>query len=392
MEMPNHAVFDDAKFRKGLHALGPSGLWARHRAALVAKGVVMPDVVGYATDEMKRDWRFALDALPARYRGALDALPTLSTTPNAAIPTILTTYLDIEPIRIVFAPVEAARIYGERKMGDWLMDTAMFNVIEPTGETSAYGDFTENGRSGINQNFPQRQSFHSQVMEEYGERQLERSDLTKISYVAEVNRATADNLMRYSNFVYFFGVNGLQNYGALNDPTLGASLTPGTKAAGNGNVWITSTGQPNGTANEIFDDIQAMFWNLTTNTGGNVDAKSRMKLCMSPGTAVALTITNSFNVMVSQLIKQAFPNMEMETAVQFGTQTAANSQGYVGGNFVQLFATEAEGVETVFCAFTEKLRAHKLEVKTSSFKRKMTSGSWGTIWRYPIFEVSMFGV
>ena len=74
MEMPNHAVFDDAKFRKGLHALGPSGLWARHRAALVAKGVVMPDVVGYATDEMKRDWRFALDALPARYRGLLITL------------------------------------------------------------------------------------------------------------------------------------------------------------------------------------------------------------------------------------------------------------------------------------------------------------------------------
>ncbi len=376
MGMESHALFE-----KALKAQGAQKLWASHKARWERAGVIFPDVTAYATDAVKRD-----------YRIAMDALPTLSTAPNAAIPTILTTYLDIEPIRIAFAPTEAANIYTERKMGTWLDDTAMFNVIEPTGETSAYGDFVENGRSGINQNFPQRQSFHYQVMEEYGERQLERADLTRISYVAEVNRATADNLNRYSNFVYFFGVNGLQNYGGINDPALGASLTPGTKAAGNGNVWITSSGQPNGTANEIFDDVQALFWNLTTNTGGLVNAKSKMKLCMSPGSAVALTITNSFNVSVAELIKKNFPMMEVMTAVQFGVQTSANSQGIAAGNLVQLFADELEGVQTVFASFTEKLRAHKLEVKTSAYKRKMTSGAWGTIWRFPIAETSMIGV
>ncbi len=193
MGMESHALFE-----KALKAQGAQKLWASHKARWERAGVIFPDVTAYATDAVKRD-----------YRIAMDALPTLSTAPNAAIPTILTTYLDIEPIRIAFAPTEAANIYTERKMGTWLDDTAMFNVIEPTGETSAYGDFVENGRSGINQNFPQRQSFHYQVMEEYGERQLERADLTRISYVAEVNRATADNLNRYSNFVYFFGVNGL---------------------------------------------------------------------------------------------------------------------------------------------------------------------------------------
>jgi hypothetical protein len=366
----------DAAIRQG----GPK-LWQQHKKRWAEAGVIFPEVQGYATDALKRD-----------YRPALDALPTLSTSPNGAIPTILTTYLDIEPVRIVFAPTKAAQIYGERKMGTWLDDTAMFNVIESTGETAAYGDYVENGRSGINQNFPQRQSFHFQVIEEYGERQLERADLTKISYVAEVNRATAENLKRYLNFMYFFGEQGLQNYGGINDPTLGASLTPGTKAAGNGNVWITSSGQPNGTANEIFDDIQAMFWNLTTNTGGLIDSDSKMKMCMSPGTKVAMTITNSFDVSVGELVKEHFPNMEIETAVQFGVQTTANNQGIAAGNLVQLFGTELDGVESVFCSFTEKMRAHKMEVRTSSFKRKMTSGGWGTVWRYPIAEVSMIGV
>lgn len=361
-------------------------LFEKQRASLEARGVVLEGFRGYATDEMKRDWRVAIDHL------AQDALPALATNPNAAIPAILTTYLDLEPIRIAFAPTEAANIFGERKMGTWLDDTAMFNVIEPTGETSAYGDFAENGKSGINQNFPQRQSWHFQVMEEYGERQMMRADLTKISYVAEVNRATADNLNRYSNFVYFFGVNGLQNYGGINDPTLGASLTPGTKVNGNGNVWVTATGQPNASANEVFNDIQAMVWNLITQTGGNVKFKDEMVLAMSPGTSIAMTITNSYNVSVGDLLKRHFPNMRIETAVQYGVQFAGNNQGIAAGNLVQLFAKSVAGIDSVFCSFTEKLRAHKLEVRTSSYKRKMTSGAWGTVWRVPISEVSMLGV
>ena len=47
-------------------------------------------------------------------------------------------------------------------------------------------------------------------------------------------------LNKFSNLTYFFGVQGLQNYGLLNDPHLNASLTPATKApsakAGQGRV------------------------------------------------------------------------------------------------------------------------------------------------------------
>jgi len=354
--------------------------WAADRAHLASRGIVFPDVTSYVTPEMKRDYRIAMDAVPA-----------IGSSPNSALPMIFTTFVDPEVVRFAFAPVAAAKIFGERKMGDWLMDTAMFSVVEATGETSAYGDFVENGRAGVNQNFPQRQSFHFQVIEEYGERELERAGLTKINYVSEVNRASAENLARFGNYSYFFGLQGLQNYGALNDPSLPASLTPSTKAAG-GVRWILSTGAINATANEIYADIQAMFYQLVLQSGGVVQEEDELILALAPIVKVALTATNSFGVDVYKLLMQNFPKLKVETAVQYGASSAQNPQGLAAGNLVQLIAKKIDGNDTVFCSFTEKMRGHKMEVKTSSYKRKITSGTWGAIIRYPMAIASMLGV
>ena len=356
-----------------------SDTWASDRDQLASLGFIFPEVQGYMTADMRRDASIAMDALP-----------TLATTPNAALPMVLTTYLDPEVVRIAFAPVAAAKILGERKMGDWLMDTAMFSVVESTGETSAYGDFAENGRSGINQNFPQRQSFHFQVVEEYGERELERAGLTKLNYVAEVNRASAENLNRYANFSYFFGINGLQNYGITNDPSLGASLTPATKAYG-GVKWINS-GVIVATANEVYTDIQSLVYQLISQSAGVIQEEDEIVLAMAPAVRMALTATNSFGIDVYKLLKQNFPGIRVETAVQYGAVSTANPQGIAAGNLVQAIAKRIDGNESVFCAFTEKLRGHKLETRTSSFKRKVSSGTWGTVVRYPVAIASMIGV
>src|SRR5690242_9601015 len=97
--------------------------------------------LGYATPEMKRD-----------YRLAMDALPTLTTDPNSGVPALLTTLIDPVVYEVLFAPSKAAVILGEVRKGTWLDQTAMFPVAEATGEVSTYGDFNENGRAGVNTN------------------------------------------------------------------------------------------------------------------------------------------------------------------------------------------------------------------------------------------------
>jgi hypothetical protein len=353
--------------------------WAADSARFETMGAYLPEVKAYIPDEWKRD-----------YTLAMDAMPSLMTTPNSGVPAMLTTMIDPAVFKILFAPNRAAVILGENRKGTWLDETIMFPTVEHTGEVSSYGDYAENGHTGVNSNWPQRQSYLFQTVKEYGERELERAGLAKINWVSEIDQAAATVLNKFSNLTYFFGVAGMQNYGLFNDPNLPASITPATKAYGR-TQWIYSNAIQ-ATANEIYSDIQSLFYQLTTQTAGLVEADTKMVLAMSPGAAVALTATNAFNVNVYDLLTKNFPNIRFETAVQYGALSASNTQGIAGGNLVQLIAESIEGQDTGYAAFNEKMRSHPIVRGMSSFKQKITAGTWGAIIRMPIAFASLLGV
>jgi len=336
-----------------------------------------------AVDYVKPEWK-------QNFRLAMDAQPTLITTPNSGIPAFLTTIIDPQILKVLLAPNKAATIFGEVKKGTWLDQTAMFPLVERTGEISSYGDFAENGHTGINFDFPQRQAYLYQTIVEYGELEMERAGLARIAWAAALDEAAVVVLNKFQNYSYFFGIQGLQNYGLLNDPYLSASLTPALKAYGN-NKWITN-GVITAQANEVYLDIEGLFFQVVSQSNGLVTQEDRLVLAMSPGSAVALTATNSFNVNVNDLLKKNFPNLRIETAVQYGQTSASNPQGIAAGNFVQLIAESVEGQDTGYCAFNEKLRNHPIIRAMSSFKQKKTQGTWGAIVRQPFAIASMLGV
>ena len=361
--------FHDAKAR-----------WQNDAAQFAARGAILSEVVAYMTPEMRANVALAMDAVPAAF-----------TAPNSGIPAYLNTLVDPEIFEILFAPNNATKVLKEVKKGTWLDETAVFPTVEHTGEVSSYGDWSTNGRAGANSNWPARQAYLFQTMKSYGERELERAGLARLNWVAEIDKAAASVMKKFENLCYMFGVAGLQNYGLTNDPNLPAAISPATKAAGNGNVWIYS-GNVNATANEIFADIQSLFIQLVTQTQGLVDAKSPMKLTMSPTLETALTTTNSFNVSVNDLIKKNFPNLTIETCVQFGALSAANPQGVAAGNLMQLMVDTIEGQDTGYCAYNEKMRAHAVIKGHSSFEQKVTGGVWGAVIRQPFGIAQMIGL
>ena len=309
---------------------------------------------------------------------ACDAQPTLVTTSNAGIPAFLSTYIDPKIIEVLVAPMKAAEIVGdEAKKGDWTTQTAMFPVVESTGVTSAYGDYNESGNAGANINFPQRQSFHYQVITQWGEKELEAAGLARVDWANRLNLASVLTLNKYQNKTYFFGVANLQNYGLLNDPSLSAAIVPTTKVA-------TGTGWANATANEVLNDIAKLFQQLQTQANGLVDRETPMVLAISPASdAAGLTKVSEFNVSVADRLKKLYPNMEVRTAPEYTTAS---------GELVQLIVPELEGQRTATCAFTEKLRAHPIIVELSSFKQKKSQGTWGTVIFRPFLIAQMLGV
>lgn len=308
---------------------------------------------------------------------AMDAQPALVTVSNSGIPAFLSTFVDPKLIEVLVSPMKAAEIVGgELKKGDWTTQTAMFPMVESTGETSSYGDYSENGSVGVNSNFPQRQSYHYQVMTQWGEKELEQAGLAKIDWANRMNIASALTLNKFQNKTYFFGVAGLQNYGLLNDPALSAPIAPTTKTAG-GTTWAL------GTALEILNDVTKLYKELQTQAGGLVDLNSTMTLAMSPLSEVYLTKTTEFNVNVADLLKKNYPNLTIKTAPEYTT---------VSGELVQLIVDEIDGQRTADTAFTEKMRAHPVVVGSSSYKQKKSQGTWGTIIYRPFGIAQMIGV
>jgi hypothetical protein len=308
---------------------------------------------------------------------AMDAQPALVTTSNSGIPAFLSTFVDPKLIEVLVSPMKAAEVAGgEIKKGDWVTETAMFPVVESTGEVSTYGDNNENGSAGTNVNWVNRQSYHYQVVTQWGEKELARMALGKIDLANQLNISSVLTLNKFQNKSYFFGVSGLENYGLLNDPALPASITPNTKTAG-GTSWA------NGTALEIYNDIVKLYSNLVTRSKGLVELETQMTMALSPISQGYLTRTNEFNVNVFTLIKSNYPNMKIVTAPEYST---------VSGELVQLYADNIEGQKTAEVAFTEKLRAHPIVVGMSNFKQKKSQGTWGGIIYRPMFVSSMLGV
>jgi hypothetical protein len=363
--------------------------WEAHRARFELAGATLPGVRSYVPDEIRHDFVLAMDTLESMGAISADALPTLMTNPNAGIPALLTTMIDPQVFEVLFAPNKAAEIFGEVRKGTWLDQTVLFPTVEHDGEVTSYGDYAELGHTGVNTNWPQRQSYLYQTVKEYGELELARAGLGKVNWVAEIDKAAATVLNKFQNLTYFFGVANLQNYGLLNDPALSASLTPASKAWG-GTKWILGS-VVEATANEVYADIQSLFLQLVANTGGLVQSDTKLTLALSPQSEVALTATNTFNVNVHDLLKKNFPNISIKTAVQYGVITTQNSQG-LSANLVQLFAEDLEGQQTGYCAFNEKLRSHPIIRAMSSYKQKLTAGTWGAIIRMPVAIVSMLGV
>lgn len=356
-------------------------------ARLADAGIVFMHGVSHVLAEDGDPWKRDLNL-------ALDAQPTLVTTANAGIPAYLTTMVDPNILKILTAKNKGAKIIGEVKKGSWVDQQIMFPIAEHTGEVSTYGDFNANGRAGVNVVYPQRQQYLFQTFVEYGDLEAERAGLAKIQWASELQEAAGEILMKYLNLTYFFGVSGLQNYGLLNDPALSAAMTPSTKAA-TGTSWITSGNAINATANEVFADIQSMYAKLVTQSAGivdDVDAESEMVLAMSPKTAVALKTTNSFGLTVAAMLKESFPNLRIETAVQYGALTAQNPQGLAGGELVQLIATRAGGQDSGYCAYGEKQRSFPVVRSDSSYRQKKMAGTWGFVGRQPFAFVQMQGV
>ena len=300
-------------------------------------------------------------AMDADYVGG-----TAQTSANGGIPSLLTTWVDPAFVEILLTELKMAKVFGEVKKGDRTTSSIMIPVVEASGETSAYGDFNNNGMSGANVNYVSRQPFAYQTNIRIGQVETEIAGEARIDWVAQHVNAATITLNKYQNQTYLYGVDGLQNYGMLNDPSLPAALT--------GVNWYSLT------ALATFNELQKLMGQLVTQGRGYVDENSPLTLLLSPAMAINLRKINDFGITVREMLKESFPNMTIESIPEYSTAS---------GEYIQLILDSHNGRKTAEMGFTEKMRVGNVVLGLSGWEQKRSQTSLGAIIYYPMFVASM---
>ena len=172
------------------------------------------------------------------------------------------------------------------------------------------------------------------------------------------------------------GVEGLENYGILNQPNLPAAIVA-KQGAGNSSLWSQKTGQ------EIYEDIVDMMSDMAERGEGLVDQSTKYKLCVGPSSNAQLNKLNTLGTeSVLALIKRNFPNLEVVVAPEYDDTTKK----------IQLIALDVEGTPTGECAFSEKLIAGRVVPGLSHFAQKFMAGVYGAVIYRPVFVSTMTGI
>lgn len=294
---------------------------------------------------------------------------------NAGIPVEYTAFLDPAVIKILTAPRRARMIGKEVKIGDWTTPYAKFKTVEETGNVQAYDDYADNGTSDVNLNFPVRDNFVFETVIRYGDREVDTAGMARINLAAEKQRSAANTLDIAMNRADFFGVDGLRIYGLTNDPNLPSAVTLASGAAGSV-LWSKKT------TNEIFNDIVLLVGDVSKRSKGLVDSSSKMKLIVSPENGISLEQSTQYNKSVKEMMKGAFPNMEIVVAEEMNSSS---------GNMVQVWAEADDEIATVVLGYSEKLRAGRTIAEMSHFKQKFVAGTYGAVIQRPFLMAHSLG-
>lgn len=326
-------------------------------------GFVFPHARMWATSENRA--RIAQDA-------------ALITTPNTTVPAELLAYIDPMVIEILTAPRRAREIFGEEKKGDWTTPYMKWRVDEMTGKTEPYSDYANGTTSGVNSEWQTRVQYVFQTSITYGDFEVDMSSTAKVNLAASKQRAAANVIDIDQNRFYLLGVAGKEIYGILNDPNLPAAITAGATGTGSSTKWADKT------TVQIYNDVLALFAQLSEQSSGLIDKDTPLKLCLSPELAVRLGAATDFNVSVLDMLKRYFTRIDIVTVPELHSMTA--------GETMFLIAPEVNGQRSGTLAFGEKMRAGRVVPDLSSFRQKFVGTTYGGIVLMPFAFAQMTGM
>lgn len=303
----------------------------------------------------------------------------LFTEPNAGVPTELTYYFDPEVVNILTSPRRAREIFEMRQKGNWVTSHMRWAQHEIVGEVGPYDDFDDAPTSGSNYNWPVKRQYSFQTNIYYGLKEQELFGEARIDYAAGKQQAAARIIDIAQNRFWLLGVDDLEIYGLLNDPSLPDAITADATGTGGSTYWADKNSV------QVYDDYRELFRQLSVQSDGWITQQSRLIAVVSPNTSVDLGASSTYNEPAIDMIKRFTPNVEFvvlpETASVNGTET------------VWLIAPEIEGQRTGELGYSVLYEASALVHRgPTKWVQKFWASTYGAI-IYQTFGIArMIGV
>lgn len=303
------------------------------------------------------------------------------TTPSVTAPIQFLQHWLPNVVEVVTAAKEIDAIAGRTIAGNWYDEQIVMQVLERTGQAVPYGDHTDIPLSSWNLNYETRDIVRFEEGVQVGILEELRAGAMNISSQTRKREAAAESLAIELNNIGFFGYNEGDNktYGLLNDPNLPAYTTVATGASTT-TTWATKTYA------EIVADIRTAFAALRVKSGNLFKPERDASVLALPVACMEyLNVENQFGKSVYEFIKQNYPNVRIESAVQLD---GANG----GANVFYLFAESINGNPVLNQYVQDIFRLIGTEKKAKVFVEDYSNATAGILVSQPIGLVRYTGI
>lgn len=317
---------------------------------------------------------------------AMDALQPLVTTASVSTPVqFLQNWLP-GMVFTITAARKIDKLIGLQITGAWEDEMIVQGVLERTGTTVPYQDWTNVPLSSWNVNFVTRTVFRSEEGMKVGNLEAARAARMLVDDSGMKREACAQALEITRNTIGFYGYNsGLNNtYGFLNDPGLLAYTIVATGAAAS-TLWSRKTFL------EIQRDILTAVQTLRTQSQDTIDPED-LDLTLAVATAAVdyLATTSDFGISVRDWMRQAYPRIRVESAPQLNNANASQNVFYLYADKIQDMSTDGGAVWIQ--AVPAKFQVMGVAQLAKSFEEDYSNATAGAMAKRPWAITRWYGI
>lgn len=239
-------------------------------------------------------------------------------------------------VYVMTAARKIDELIGISTIGSWEDEQIVQEVLENIGLGVPYGDLNNTPFASWNLTFVPRTVVRFEMGMRVGVLEEARSGRVNVSSSNAKRQSCGLALEIVRNLVGFNGYNsGNDNtYGFLNDPGLPAYVNVANGASASP-LWSRKTFL------EITADIRTAIVAVRNNSKGVIDpARTQITLALATNAIDYLTVTSDFGISVWDWLKQTYPNIRVQDAIQLNTANGGVGVFYLYADQVSDLSTD----------------------------------------------------